>query len=214
MRAFGYDLDDLVVAHVLLALIPVVLGMIIALPLGWWAHRSAGARRVLVPLSGALYTIPSLALIVFIPVLLGTPILSPVNVGLTLTIYTVALLVRSVAEALDAVPENVTTAALAVGYRPSGLFFGVQLPLAVPVLTAGIRVASVSAFSLVTVGALVGIQSLGTLMTDGFGQDYTAMVATGIVGSVLLAFLFDALWLALGRSLSPWQRASRAGAGV
>jgi osmoprotectant transport system permease protein len=207
VRAFGYDLDVLVVAHVLLALVPVLVGLLVALPLGWWAHRSPGARRVLVPLSGALYTVPSLALIVFIPVVLGTPILSPVNVGLTLTIYTVALLVRSVAEALDAVPATVTTAAVAVGYRPTGLLFGVQLPLAVPVLTAGVRVASVSAFSLVTVGALVGIQSLGTLMTDGFQQDYTAMVATGIVGSVVLAFVFDALWLALGRALTPWSRA-------
>lgn len=211
MRAFGYDLDELVVAHILLAIVPVIVGLAVALPLGWWAHRSPAVRRVVVPLSGALYTVPSLALIVFIPVLLGTPILSPVNVGLTLTIYTVALLVRSVAEALDAVPDTVTTAATAVGYRPVGLLLGVQLPLAVPVLTAGVRVASVSAFSLVTVGALVGIPSLGTLMTDGFQQDYTAMVATGIVGSVLLAFVFDALWLALGRTLTPW---SRSGAGV
>jgi osmoprotectant transport system permease protein len=83
----------------------------------------------------------------------------------------------------------------------------VQLPLAVPVLTAGIRVASVSAFSLVTVGALVGVQSLGTLMTDGFQQSYPAMVAAGIIGSIVLAFVFDALWLALGRALTPWVRA-------
>ncbi|MDD7963728.1 ABC transporter permease [Actinomycetospora lemnae] len=207
MRAFGYDIDQLVIAHVLLAVVPVLVGLLVALPLGWWAHRSRPARRVLVPLSGALYTVPSLALIVFIPVVLGTPILSPVNVGITLTVYTVALLVRSVAEALDAVPDTITTAAIAVGYRSAGLLFGVQLPLAVPVLTAGLRVASVSAFSLVTVGALVGIPSLGTLMTDGFQQDYTAMVVTGIVGSVVLAFLFDALWLALGRSLTPWTRA-------
>jgi osmoprotectant transport system permease protein len=207
VRAFGYDLDTLVVAHVLLAVVPVLAGLVIALPLGWWAHRAPRARRVLVPLSGALYTIPSLALIVFIPLVLGTPILSPLNVGLTLTIYTVALLVRSVAEALDAVPRTVTTAAVAVGYRPAGLLLGVQLPLAVPVLTAGLRVASVSAFSLVTVGALVGIDSLGTLMTDGFQQDYPAMVITGIVGSVVLAFVFDALWLGLGRALTPWSRA-------
>jgi osmoprotectant transport system permease protein len=207
VRAFGYDLDTLVVAHVLLAVVPVIAGLMIALPLGWWAHRSPLARRVLVPLSGALYTIPSLALIVVIPLVLGTPILSPVNVGVTLTIYTLALLLRSVTEALDAVPATVTTAAVAVGYRPTGLLFGVQLPLAVPVLTAGVRVASVSSFSLVTVGALVGIDSMGTLMTDGFGQDYPAMVATGIVGSVVLAFVFDALWVALGRTLTPWARA-------
>ena len=210
MRAFGYDLDELVVDHVLLALVPVLLGLVIALPLGWWAHLSPGARRVLVPLSGALYTIPSLALIVFVPVLLATPILSPVNVLVTLTIYAVALLVRSVAEALDSVSATVTTAAVAVGYRPPGLLLGVQLPLAVPVLTAGVRVASVTTFSMVTVGALVGVQSLGTLMTDRFQQDYTAMVVAGIVGSIALAFVFDALWLGLGRALTPWSRA-RAG---
>jgi osmoprotectant transport system permease protein len=141
------------------------------------------------------------------PIILGTGILSPVNVGVTLTIYTVALLVRSVAEALDAVPPTVTTAAVAMGYRSTGLLFAVQLPLAVPVLTAGLRVASVSAFSLVTVGALVGIDSLGTLMTSGFEQDYPEMVTAGIVGSLVLAFLFDALWLGLGRVLTPWSRA-------
>jgi osmoprotectant transport system permease protein len=207
VRAFGYDIDELVVAHVLLAVIPVLAGLVLAMPVGWWAHRSPAARRVIVPLSGALYTIPSLALIVVMPIILGTGILSPVNVGVTLTIYTLALLVRSVAEALDAVPATVTTAAVAMGYRSAGLLFAVQLPLAVPVLTAGLRVASVSAFSLVTVGALVGIDSLGTLMTSGFEQDYPQMVAAGIVGSLVLAFVFDALWLGLGRVLTPWSRA-------
>jgi osmoprotectant transport system permease protein len=207
VRAFGYDIDQLVVAHVVLAVVPVLAGLLIAMPVGWWAHRSPAARRVLVPLSGALYTIPSLALIVVMPIILGTGILSPVNVGVTLTIYTLALLVRSVAEALDAVPATVTTAAVAMGYRSAGLLFAVQLPLAVPVLTAGVRVASVSSFSLVTVGALVGIDSLGTLMTSGFEQDYTQMVAAGIVGSLVLAFVFDALWLGLGRLLTPWSRA-------
>jgi osmoprotectant transport system permease protein len=207
VRAFGYDIDQLVLAHVTLAVVPVLAGLALAMPVGWWAHRSPVARRVIVPLSGALYTIPSLALIVVMPIILGTGILSPVNVGVTLTIYTLALLVRSVAEALDAVPATVTTAAVAMGYRSAGLLFAVQLPLAVPVLTAGLRVASVSAFSLVTVGALVGIDSLGTLMTSGFEQDYPQMVAAGIVGSLVLAFVFDALWLGLGRVLTPWARA-------
>jgi osmoprotectant transport system permease protein len=207
VRAFGYDIGQLVVAHVALAVVPVLAGLLLALPVGFWAHRSPRARRVIVPLSGALYTIPSLALIVVMPIILGTGILSPVNVGVTLTIYTLALLVRSVAEALDAVPGTVTTAAVAMGYRPAGLLFAVQLPLAVPVLTAGLRVASVSSFSLVTVGALVGIDSLGTLMTSGFEQDYPQMVAAGIVGSLVLAFVFDALWLGLGRLLTPWSRA-------
>lgn len=206
MRAFGYDLDTLVVAHVVLAIVPVLIGLVTALPIGWGAHRSRALRAVLVPLTGALYTIPSLALIVAMPLILGTGFLSPLNVGVALTIYAVALLVRSVVDALDAVPPAVTTAAVAVGYRPAGLLLGVQLPLAVPVLVAGVRVASVSSFSLVTVGALVGIDSLGSLMTSGFEQSYPLMITVAIVGVLLLAFTFDALWLLLGRVLAPWNR--------
>jgi len=206
VRAFGYDLDTLVVAHVVLAVVPVLIGLVIALPIGWGAHRSRALRAVLVPLTGALYTIPSLALIVAMPLILGTGFLSPLNVGVALTIYAVALLVRSVVDALDAVPPAVTTAAVAVGYRPAGLLLGVQLPLAVPVLVAGVRVASVSSFSLVTVGALVGIDSLGSLMTSGFEQSYPLMITVAIVGVLLLAFTFDALWLLLGRVLAPWNR--------
>lgn len=206
MRAFGYDLDTLVVAHVVLAVVPVLLGLVIALPIGWGAYRSRALRAVLVPITGALYTIPSLALIVAMPLILGTGFLSPLNVGVALTIYAVALLVRSVVDALDAVPPTVTTAAVAVGYRPAGLLLGVQLPLAVPVLVAGVRVASVSSFSLVTVGALVGIDSLGSLMTSGFEQSYPLMITVAIVGVLVLAFAFDALWLFLGRVLAPWNR--------
>ncbi len=206
MRAFGYDLDTLVVAHVALAVLPVIAGLAIALPVGWWAYRSRAVRAVLVPLTGAFYTIPSLALIVAMPLVLGTGFLSPLNVGVALTIYAVALLVRSVVDALDAVPTTVTTAAVAQGYRPTALLLGVQLPLAVPVLVAGVRVASVSSFSLVTVGALVGIDSLGSLMTSGFEQSYPLMITVAIVGVLVLAFLFDALWLALGRVLAPWDR--------
>lgn len=207
MRAFGYDLGGLITAHVVLAIVPVLAGLVIALPLGWLAHRSRAARTVLVPLSGALYTVPSLALLVAMPLILGTRILDPVNVAVALTVYTVALLVRSVADALDAVPATVTTAAVAVGYRPLGLLLGVQLPLAVPVLTAGVRVASVSSFSLVTVGALIGVESLGSLFTSGFEQDYPAEIVTGLVLVIVLAFLADALWLLAGRLLAPWDRA-------
>ncbi len=206
MRAFGYDLDDLIVAHVLLAVLPVLAGLVIALPLGWWAHRSRAARLVLVPVTGAFYTIPSLALVVAMPFVLGTGILSPLNVGVTLTIYTVALLVRSVTETLDAVPSEVTTAAVAMGYRPLPLLLGVQLPLGVPVMIAGVRVASVSAFGLVTVGALVGIESLGSLFISGFERFYTEAIVAGVVLVVVLAFVFDALWLLLGRLLAPWDR--------
>src|SRR6266540_7479521 len=99
--------------HLGLALIPVLLGLLISVPLGWIAHRWKLARSILVPLSSLLYTIPSLALFVLMPLILGTRILDPVNVQAALTIYTIALLVRSVADALDAVPKDTIAAATA-----------------------------------------------------------------------------------------------------
>lgn len=206
---FGEDVLALAVQHVVLALLPVVLGLVIALPVGWWAHRSRIARRVLLPASGVLYTVPSLALFVVMPLILGTRILDPVNVVVALTVYSVALLVRTVADALDAVPTTVTTAATAVGYRPLGLLFGVQLPLTVPVLVAGVRVASVSSFSLVAVAAIIGQGALGTLFTTGFQRDYPAEIVVGGVLILVLAFAADGLWLLLGRVLAPWQHQQR-----
>ena len=204
MTLFGEDVLALAGTHVLLALVPVLLGLAIALVVGWWAHRSRLARRVLLPLSGVLYTIPSLALFVVMPLILGTRILDPLNVVVALTVYAVALLVRSVVDALDAVDETVTTAATALGYRPLGLLLRVQLPLAVPVLVAGVRVASVSSFGLVAVAALVGQGALGDLFTTGFQRDYPAMIVVGGLLIVVLAFLADAVWLLVGRLLAPW----------
>jgi osmoprotectant transport system permease protein len=198
--------------HLALALIPVVVGLIISVPLAWLAARYRIARRVLVALSVILYTIPSIVLLVIMPVVIGTQILSPVNVIVALTIYTVALLVPAIADALTAVPPEVLAAANAIGYRSVGRFFGVELPLAVPVLTAGLRVATVSNFSLVSVGSLVGIGGLGTLLTEGFQRYNTAEVVDAIVIIVVLALIFDTLlWLG-GRLLTPWNRTRTGGA--
>ncbi|MEJ2868814.1 ABC transporter permease subunit [Actinomycetospora sp. OC33-EN08] len=209
MRLFGEDILPLAGEHVVLALVPVLLGLVISLPLGWWAWRSRGARRILLPLTGVLYTIPSLALFVVMPILLGTRILDPVNVAVALTVYAVALLVRSVVDGLDEVPSEVLTAGVAMGYRPLGLLVGVQLPLAVPVLIAGMRVATVSSFSLVAVGAIIGQGALGALFTQGFERFYTAQIVFGLLAIVVLALLFDALWVLVGRLLAPWSRPNR-----
>ncbi|MDL5157145.1 ABC transporter permease [Actinomycetospora termitidis] len=206
MRLFGEDVLPLAAEHIVLALVPVLLGLVISLPLGWWAWRSRGARRILLPLTGVLYTIPSLALFVVMPILLGTRILDPVNVAVALTVYAVALLVRSVVDGLDEVPSEVMTAGVAMGYRPLGLLVGVQLPLAVPVLVAGMRVATVSSFSLVAVGAIIGQGALGALFTQGFERFYTAQIVFGLLAIVILALLFDALWVLVGRLLAPWNR--------
>jgi osmoprotectant transport system permease protein len=193
--------------HVVLSLVPVVIGLLLAVPLGWLANRNGIARAVLIPTSGLLYTIPSLALFVLLPGILGTQIKSPVNVIVALAIYTVALLVRTISDALAAVPSMVVAAATAMGFRPARRFVAVELPLAVPVLVAGLRVATVSSISLVSVGALIGVGGLGELFTDGYQRDIPSEIVAGIVLTVALALLADAVLLAAGRLATPWQRA-------
>jgi osmoprotectant transport system permease protein len=193
--------------HVVLSLVPVVIGLLFAVPLGWLANRSPAARAVLIPASGLLYTIPSLALFVLLPGILGTQIKSPVNVIVALAIYTVALLVRTISDALAAVPSMVVAAATAMGFRPARRFVAVELPLAVPVLVAGLRVATVSSISLVSVGALIGVGGLGELFTDGYQRSIPSEIVAGIVLTVGLALLADAVLLAAGRVATPWQRA-------
>jgi len=197
--------------HLVLSLVPVLIGLVLAVPLGWLANRSRVARAILIPTAGVLYTIPSLVLFIVLPAILGTKILNPVNVVVALAIYTVALLVRSVADALAAVPSIVVAAATAMGFRPTRRFVSVEFPLAVPVLVAGLRVATVSNISLVSVGAVIGLGGLGLLFTDGYQRNFPTEVITGILLSVLLALLADAVLLALGRWATPW---SRAGAGA
>ena len=144
-----------------------------------------------------------------LPPLLGTGILDPVNVIVALTVYTVALLVRTVADALSAVPAVVVNSATAMGYTPLRRFIAVELPLSVPVVVAGLRVAAVSSISLVTVGAVIGFGGLGKMFTDGFQRDIPAEIVTGIVLVLLLALVVDGLILLLGRVLTPWDRAGR-----
>lgn len=203
-------LGELTLAHAVLAVPPVVIGLAVALPIGWVAFRWRAARGFLLATSGLLYTIPSLALFVLLPPLVGIPYLSSLNVTIALTIYALALLVRSVTEGLESVPPDAVASARAIGYSPAAVLLTVQLPLAVPVLLAGLRVAMVSTVSMVTVGALIGVSSLGSLFTDGFQRRILAEILAGVVLTAALALLFDYLLQLLGRALAPWQRAERA----
>lgn len=193
--------------HVLLSLAPLFIGLAIALPVGWLAHRYSFAYAPLVAVTGLLYTIPSLALFVIMPGILGTGILSPVNVIVALTIYTVALLVRVVADGLASVPDDVTQAATSMGYKGFGRLVKVELPIAVPVIAAGVRVATVSNVSLVSVAAIIGVPQLGQLFTSGFQLDYYTPIILGILLCVILALIFDAAILGVTRLLTPWRRA-------
>jgi osmoprotectant transport system permease protein len=194
-------------AHVWLAVLPLLLGLAIAVPLGWLASRYRWVYPPITNLAGLLYTLPSVALFVIMPSILQTRILSPINVVVALTIYTVALLVRVVADALIAVPDEVDAAAVAMGYTGPGRFLRVDLPLAVPVITAGVRVAAASNVGLVSVGALIGVSQLGSLFTDGFSRSVNSVVLLGILLCALLAFVLDVGIQLLGRSLTGWQRA-------
>jgi osmoprotectant transport system permease protein len=195
------------VDHIWLAAAPTVLGLLLALPLGAIAHRYRWSYTTLITLAGLLYTIPSIALFVVLPGLLGTRILDPVNVVVALTFYTLALLVRVVADALAAVPPLVVASATAMGYRPLRSLVTVQLPLAVPVIGAGLRVAAVSNVSLVSVAALLGIPQLGQLFTVGFQLDFFTPIIAGIVLCLVLAAVFDVLIQLIVRVTTPWARA-------
>lgn len=196
---------ELLVVHTRLALLPLLLGLLMALPLGWLAHRYRLLRGPMLGSANVLYTVPSLALFVVLPGILGTRILDEINVVVALALYTAALLTRPVMDALDAVPGHVLAAATAMGYRPARRFFTVELPLAVPVLTAGVRVASVSNISLVSVGALIGVGGLGQLFTQGFQDRYNAPIIVGIVLTLVLALVMDWLLVLARRLLTPWQ---------
>lgn len=196
-------------SHLGLALPAILASFLLSLPLGWFAHRYQWSRTTLIGAAGLLYAIPSLPLFVLLPTLIGTGVRDRINVIIALTLYGIALMVRSVADALDSVGAPVTSAATAIGYSTVSRFLQVELPLAGPVLLAGLRVVAVSTISLVTVSGVLGVSSLGLLFVDGFQRGIIAEVMAGIVATVLLALALDGLLVGAGRLLLPWTRRSR-----
>lgn len=190
-----------------LAAIPLVVGLIIALPIGWLASRYRWTYPPLITVAGLAYTIPSLVLFLLLPGLLGTQILAPINVAVALTVYTVALLVRVVADGLSSVSTTTLSAASAMGYTNRQRLFAVQLPIAVPVIGAGLRVAAVSNVSLVSVASLLGVAQLGTLFTEGSQLNSLPPILLGMILIIVLALLFDVVIVLGIRLLTPWQRA-------
>jgi osmoprotectant transport system permease protein len=201
----------LTVTHLRLSLVPVLAGLAIALPWGVLAWRTTALRRLTTVAASAVFTIPSLALFVVLPLVIPTRILDEANVIVALTLYTTALLVREIFEALDAVPLQVRDAATAVGYRPISRLVKVELPLSLPVLVAGLRVVVVTNISMVSVGAVIGIGGLGTWFTEGYQADKSDQIVAGIIAILILAFVVDMLIMLAGRLATPWNRASRPG---
>jgi osmoprotectant transport system permease protein len=198
------------IEHLRLSVVPIVLAFVIAIPLGWVAWRLRITGAVLLTVAGLLYTIPSIALIVALPAIIGTSLLSESNVTIALTLYAVAIMARSVAEALGSVDAGTRQAAVAMGYSSWRRFWGVDFPLAGPVLLAGLRVVAVSTIALVTVGALVGIDSLGYLFTNGYQRRIIPEILAGLIVTMALALIVDGLLVLVGRALMPWTRGQRA----
>lgn len=201
---------SLTLKHIWLSAIPIALGFLIALPIGWYASRHPRLRGVILSTGSVIYTIPSLPLLMLLPAFIGTKFLSPINLIIALTSYAAAIMSRTASDAFLAVSPEVLDAAKATGYSPARLFFAVQFPLAGPVLLAGLRVVAVSTVSLVSVGALTGISSLGSLFTDGFQRGFTAEIVIGVAFTVIVAFAFDALLVVGSRVLMPWASLARA----
>ncbi|MCB0933658.1 MAG: ABC transporter permease [Mycobacterium sp.] len=204
----------LTLIHVRLALIPVLLGLLIAVPLGAFTWPRPALRRLTTVSASIIFTIPSLALFVILPLIIPTRILDEANVIVALTLYTTALLVRAVPEALDAVPGHVRDAAAATGYTRLGQFLKVELPLSIPVLVAGIRVVAVTNISMVAVGSVIGIGGLGVWFTEGYQADKSDQIVAGIIAIFVLAVVLDIAILLIGRTLTPWVRAHSRKTGV
>ena len=193
--------------HLYLSLVPLLIGLLIAVPVGTLIRNTRWVRRITLTVASIAFTLPSLALFVTIPAVVGLPVLDPLNVVIALTVYSTALLVRAVPEALDSVSPAVVDASTAMGFGRIRRAATVELPLALPVLVANIRVVAVTNISMVSVGSVIGIGGLGQLFTQGYQRDYPGQDLVGIIAIVVLALVFDAMLFLIGRALTPWTRA-------
>jgi osmoprotectant transport system permease protein len=193
--------------HIQLTVIAVVLGLVIAIPLGLVAWRSRVFRGPIFTATGIIYTIPSLALFSILLPFTGLTILTA-EIGLVG--YTLLILIRNIVVGLNAVPDDVREAARGMGFRPLAELTRIDLPLAVPGILAGVRIATVTTIGLVTVTALIGEGGLGSLIYDGLLRDFHTPLVVGTVLSVALAVVADLSLAGLQRAVTPWAR-SRAG---
>jgi osmoprotectant transport system permease protein len=194
--------------HILLTVSSVVLAIAVAIPLAMVIRRIPGLGGPILGLSGVLYTIPSLALISLLWPVFG---LSPWTVVVALAVYGLLVVLRNIVVGLQEVPDDVLDAADGMGLTDRQVLTRVSLPLALPTILAGIRIATVSTVGMVTIGALVGYGGFGTLILSGFQNNFWhAQILTATLCCVLLAVFFEVLLLILEKVVAPWTRKARA----
>ncbi|MFI9051805.1 ABC transporter permease [Streptomyces sp. NPDC053427] len=212
VRTRSQELVDATLQHVGITAVSVLIGVLIAFPLALIARRSRGAAGPVLGLTTVLYTVPSLAMFALLTPVFG---ISAAVVVTGLVLYSLTILVRNILAGLQAVPAEVREAARGMGYGSVRLLFGVELPLALPAVMAGLRIATVSTVAMTTIGSVVGYGGLGNLIASGLEGFFKAEVLTASVLCVLLALAADGLLMGLQRLLTPWTRAQqrvRAGA--
>ena len=203
VRDHGDDIFAATRQHVELTLLAVAIGLLVAFPLGLAARRWRRTEGPILGLAGALFTIPSLALFALLVPFTG---LSRTTAEIGLVGYTLLILVRNVVAGLDGVPDEVREAAHGMGYRPLDQLVRVELPLALPVIVAGIRIATVTTIGLVTVTGLIGQGGLGALIIEGINRDFRTPLVVGSVCSVALAVVADVALAGAARLCAPWSR--------
>jgi osmoprotectant transport system permease protein len=201
------NLTDALVQHIWITVVSVLIGLAVALPLALLARRYRKLEGIVVGTTTALYTVPSLALFALLLPVFG---ISAATVVTGLVLYSLTILVRNVVEGLRAVPVEVVESARGMGYGGTRLLFKVELPLALPSVMAGLRIATVSTVALTTVGAIVDYGGLGNLLLQAVNTQFRAQVLTASVLCVVLALTFDVLLVGVQRLLTPWAR-SRTG---
>ncbi|MFG2293546.1 ABC transporter permease [Streptomyces sp. NPDC048603] len=208
VRSRSQELTDATLQHIGITLAAVSIGVAVSVPLALLARRGRRYAAPVLGLSTLLYTVPSLAMFsLLLPVFGLSAATALVVTGLVL--YSLTILVRNVLAGLEAVPEEVREAARGMGYGPARLFWQVELPLALPALLAGVRIATVSTVALTTVGSIVGKGGLGNLLAPAVDSSFKAQVLTASVLCVLLALAADLLLLGLQRLLTPWTRVAK-----
>lgn len=200
------DLQTALTQHVQLTIETIAIGMVIAFPLALLAYRFRWIATPLLGLTGILYTVPSLALFAFLYPLPGFG-LSQRTVLFGLVMYALLVLVRNTLAGLDGVPDDVREAARGMGYGRARMLWQVELPVALPTVMAGVRIATVSTVALVTVGVIVGYGGLGQLILRGFQNNfYRAEIVTASLLTVTLGLALDLLLAGATRLLMPWTR--------
>jgi len=205
---FWEDIVPAIQGHIFLSFVSIAIALAIALPVGIFSARFRKAYTPVTAVTGLLYSIPSLAFLAILISIPGVAIgASPVIIALVA--YSLLILIRNTVAGLDSVPPETIDAARGMGLTNRQILLRVELPLALPVIVAGIRIATVTIIGIATIGAYINGGGLGTLIFEGISRQFPTMIITGAVLATALAIVADLLLLALERYLRPWARAGR-----